>query len=119
MGEEAVLGAGKRLNTFVPLVGLASAFPIDDFSTSRRFEKGAETVRPEDLIREFPFGSSLVLRTVCLDRSPALTCIPVLGEGREMGKTISGTGLTNMGARADVGSRAIFGGLILSPGVTG
>jgi len=80
--EEAVLDAGKHLAAFVvPFVRLIFAFPIDCFLTSRHFGKGVKTVRPEleDLM-------------------------PRLREGREMGKTISGTYLTEVGFRADVGS---------------
>jgi len=80
--EEAVLDAGKHLAAFVvPFVRLIFAYPIDCFLTSRRFRKGVKTVRPEleDLM-------------------------PRLREGREMGKTISRTYLTEVGFRADVGS---------------
>ena len=54
-------------------------------------------------VRELLFGSPLILKTVGLDCSLALTCIPELREGRGLGKTISGTGFTDMGVQAGVG----------------
>ena len=101
------MDAGKCLTALVPFVRLTSAFPIDDFSTSQHFGKGAETVRPglEDLlpIGEFPFRSSLALRMVFFDCSPAVTYLPELSGGREMGEAISGTGLIGVGFQAGIG----------------
>jgi len=106
--KEAVLGAGKCLTAFVvPFIRLTFVFPIVGFSTSRRFGEGAETIRPNGLTpaREFPFGSSLIFgMPVGMDRFTALVCILALSKGREMGKTISGTDLTDTGIRANVGS---------------
>ena len=104
--EKVVLGACKCLTALIPFVGLTSAFPIDGFSTSRCFGKGVDTVRPEDLMpaRELPLGDSRAFRTVFFDCSPAVTYLPELSGGREMGETISGTGLMGMGFRAGVGS---------------
>ncbi len=103
------------------------SFHKADFHLSNRwlldipmFQKGSwdNSARRLNSNIEFPFGGSLVLRMVFFDCSPVLMCMPELEEGQEMGKTISGTDLMEVGFRAGVGSWTIFGGLILSPGVS-
>ena len=66
---------------------------MDSLLISQRFfGEGVETTRLEEglmLVREFPFGSSLVLRTVVLDHSLVLACALRPSEGWEMGDDIS------------------------------
>ena len=98
----AALGTGEHLAALGPFSVLTSLLVVDGFILARGFtrigEARAEISRLEGftLVREFPLGNSL-LRTVLFDCSNGFACILRLGEGREMGTTVSGDNLKNCG----------------------